>query len=235
VLNVTISTLGLFLDNAVQNGNTQLKGGEGPGKDKPHTITILAQSMGLSADNAGQASASYVGLAKNGHLLDGMELNELGEKQQWLMQPELTGGMLKVYTEAGAKSVTWTPAVEAAAAGANVHSAGSGGERAPREQELGPVWLKTTFDAPTGWDPNGKFPLAMDLGAATKGHLYVNGFDCGKYWIRDGTAKQAQRYYQIPQDVIKQRGNLLVLFEEIAVFQYNGLRVVAPDTVPISA
>ena len=48
MLNITISTLGLFLDNAVQNGNTQLKGGEGPGKDKPHTITILAQSMGLS-------------------------------------------------------------------------------------------------------------------------------------------------------------------------------------------
>ena len=90
------------------------------------------------------------------------------------------------------------------------------------------MWAKTKFDAPAEWDPQGVTPLAIDLTGASKGHLYVNGFDCGKYWLRGGSAAEAQRFYQLPQDKVVQKGNLLVLFEEIGIANYTALRVVAP-------
>ena len=86
-------------------------------------------------------------------------------------------------------------------------------------------WLQSTFDVPAEYferDPAASSPLAplaIDLTGARKGHLYLNGFDCGKYWYDKGKGGNhtMQRYYQLPPDYIVRRGNRLVLFEEFAL------------------
>eukprot|EP01043_Picozoa_sp_COSAG02_P085997 COSAG02_NODE_23539_length_715_cov_1.667208_1_plen_55_part_10 len=48
-----------------------------------------------------------------------------------------------------------------------------------------------------------------------KGHLYINGFDCGRLWY--GTKPHlVQRFYQLPPDHLRPSGNVLVLFDELA-------------------
>jgi hypothetical protein len=87
----------------------------------------------------------------------------------------------------------------------------------PTLPEAKPTWLRTTFDLPPGIAP-ADLPVALDLGAATgerKGHLFINGFDCGRFWY--GKAPYTvQRFYQLPPDHLKPTGNVLVLFDELA-------------------
>ena len=70
-----------------------------------------------------------------------------------------------------------------------------------------------------------------------KGVAYVNGFDIGRYWLEAGTCsgtcappvkaghcymhwkgcgKPTQTLYHVPNEVLKPKGNLVVLFEETA-------------------
>ena len=120
----------------------------------------------------------------------------------WQMQVGLLGEALHVPTEAGAAMVPWQPVVGAAAV-----------DRI--------TWLKAVFDAPADWaSPEA---LALDLAGGGKGHVYVNGFDCGRYWVRDPVLST---YYQLPPDNLKPKGNLLVLFEELGVADLSKVRVV---------
>ena len=94
----------------------------------------------------------------------------------------------------------------------------TGAARAPPPpSQAKPVWLRTTFDLPTGFPATG-LPLALDLGEDVvierKGHLYVNGFDCGRFWY--GTKHMTERFYQLPPDYLKAKDNVLMLFDEIA-------------------
>jgi hypothetical protein len=86
-------------------------------------------------------------------------------------------------------------------------------------------WWKATFDRPAGDEP-----LALDLGAMTKGIAWINGKCIGRYWlvagtgetdpwlmppvVNDRTGKPTQRYYHVPAEWLKPTDNLLVLFEE---------------------
>ena len=83
------------------------------------------------------------------------------------------------------------------------------------------TWLKAHFDAPSDW--SSPEALAVDLTGATKGHVYVNGFDAGRYWVRNPVIST---YYQLPPDNLKPTGNLLVLWEEIGVEDISKIRVV---------
>ena len=65
--------------------------------------------------------------------------------------------------------------------------------------------------------------MALDLTGATKGHVYINGFDAGRYWVRDPVIST---YYQLPPDNLKPTGNLLVLFEEVGAPGLSTVRVV---------
>ncbi|HWI66108.1 MAG TPA: beta-galactosidase [Symbiobacteriaceae bacterium] len=86
-------------------------------------------------------------------------------------------------------------------------------------------WLRAAFDRPAG-----DAPLALDLGAMTKGLAWINGHCIGRYWTAvgvgqtepwlkppvedDWVGQPTQRYYHVPADWLKPEGNLLVLFEE---------------------
>ena len=53
---------------------------------------------------------------------------------------------------------------------------------------------------------------ALDLTGAGKGHIYINGFDAGRYWVRNPVLST---YYQLPPDNLLHKGNQLVLWEEM--------------------
>ena len=74
----------------------------------------------------------------------------------------------------------------------------------------GLTWVSFRFDAPSDWaSPE---PLALDLTGAGKGHIYINGFDAGRYWVRNPVLST---YYQLPPDNLLHKGNQLVLWEEL--------------------
>lgn len=124
----------------------------------------------------------------------------------WEMQVGLLGEALGLPTEDGSGKVTW----------GSLSGKTTGGL----------TWLKTTFDAPSDW--SSPEALAVDLTGATKGHIYINGFDAGRYWVRDPVLST---FYQLPPDNLKLTGNLLVLWEEIGVTDASTIRVVQRSSV----
>ena len=89
---------------------------------------------------------------------------------------------------------------------------------APAPAPVGPIiappagWLQATFAAPAGWPS--AHPLAIDMRGSNKGHIYLNGFDCGRYWYDPQIDHSMQRFYQLPPDYIVAGVNRIVLFEE---------------------
>ena len=86
----------------------------------------------------------------------------------------LLGEALEVIAAVGNATVPWTDCISDYAEGA----AGNGSV-ATKGKVGGLMWLKTTFDAPADWAA--PEVLALDLTSATKGHVYINGFDAGRY------------------------------------------------------
>ena len=140
-----------------------------------------------------------------------------------MMQVGLLGEALQLPTKEGAEKVPWS---SFSPDPPKLQSSGNSTRRqAQGQQTAGSVgaltWLKASFDAPLDW--SSPEALAVDLTGATKGHLYVNGFDAGRYWVRDPVIST---YYQLPPDNLKQTGNLLVLWEEVGVKDVSTIRVV---------
>ena len=129
------------------------------------------------------------------------------------MQVGLLGEALRVPTAEGSAKVPWTTPQPAGADEA---------EAATWSTAVGALtWLKAEFDAPADWQS--PEALAVDLTGATKGHVFINGFDAGRYWVRDPVIST---YYQLPPDNLKAKGNLLVLWEEIGIADTSTIRVV---------
>jgi len=55
--------------------------------------------------------------------------------------------------------------------------------------------------------------------------MYLNGVNLGRYWLTKITDTYVQRYYFIPQSLLKDTGNMLTLLEE--------LRAPAPGNVKL--
>jgi hypothetical protein len=131
------------------------------------------------------------------------------------MQVGLLGEALQLPTEEGSAKVPWSI----------LNDTGNGTDNSTQRQgrhDVGALtWLKAYFDAPANW--SSPEALAVDLTGATKGHLFVNGFDAGRYWVRNPVIST---YYQLPPDNLKSRGNLLVLWEEVGVENISKIRVV---------
>ena len=114
-----------------------------------------------------------------------------------------------------------------APAGVAASFVGASRTTAPGPAPVGPViappagWYQATFTAPDGW-PSAQ-PLAIDMRGANKGHIYLNGFDCGRYWYDPEIAHSMQHMYQLPPDYIVKGKNRIVLFEEREL--YNGFFV----------
>lgn len=148
------------------------------------------------------------------HAEGGLQLAGNDVPGPWKMQVGLLGEALQLPTEAGSAKVQWS-----SLGPDNTSSTPQQGSNAASVGAL--TWLKASFDAPADW--SSPEALAVDLTGATKGHVYINGFDAGRYWVRDPVIST---YYQLPPDNLKPKDNLLVLWEEIAVTDVSTIRVV---------
>lgn len=188
------------LDNQGHNGadaatKLQLPASLAPGA---HTLELLSAGLGISADEA-SATVALGGVTGQLGLASLLVTNSTMGDGQWRMQAGLLGESLAV--PAHPEAVRWTAA--------------------RREAVAGLTWLRATFDAPSTW--RSPEALAVDLSGCSKGHLFINGFDAGRFWIRD---PQLSTLYQLPPDHIKPGPNTLVLWEELGVQNLTAVRVV---------
>ncbi|KAM7264817.1 hypothetical protein ACFE04_002500 [Oxalis oulophora] len=103
------------------------------------------------------------------------------------------GESKKIFTEEGTKKVKWT----------KIHGIGN----------LSPLtWYRAYFDMPEGKDP-----LALDMGTMAKGLIWINGQCIGRYWVSYKTplGRPSQAVYHMPRAFLKPKDNLLVILEEI--------------------
>lgn len=76
----------------------------------------------------------------------------------------------------------------------------------------GPAWWRCEFTPPPG-----AVPLVLELDGMTKGQIYVNGRNLGRYFVacRDGTRVPPQSSYLIPESWVQPgQPNDLLLFDE---------------------
>ena len=168
------------------------------------------------------------------------DLTLAGWASAWVLPGEEKG----YYTPAGAATAPWAP-VDA-----------SGGA-APTS------WFRATFDLPPPPPASGgpayppgappQLAYAMDLLGATKGVLYVNGVNLGRYNLELGQCSgpcappqhgsycyihwhncglPTQRFYHVPSSLLVEKDNLVVLFEETALVPVPGQGPVAPSPPP---
>jgi len=192
-------------------------------------LDILVSAMGLSTS---PSPTSCKGIQ---HVASGStDLTKLGWTSHWVFAGEAE----QVYTPAGAVKAAWQPV--GADGGTEVLS-----------------WFKSAFDlAPPPSPPRGNPPqvaYALDLLGATKGVVWLNGVNLGRYNLELGVCSgpcappvhggvcyifwhncglPTQRYYHVPTSILKPTGNLVVLFEETATVPVAGSGPVAPSPPP---
>ncbi|KAL1214573.1 Beta-galactosidase 16 [Cardamine amara subsp. amara] len=126
----------------------------------------------------------------------------------WGYQVGLQGEKFHVYTENGAAKVQW---------------------KHYRDSQSQPLtWYKASFDTPEGKDP-----VALNLGSMGKGAAWVNGQSIGRYWVSFHTSKgsPSQIWYHIPRSFLKASRNLLVILEEEREGNPLGITI---DTVSVT-
>ncbi|MEZ6318316.1 MAG: beta-galactosidase [Phycisphaerales bacterium] len=75
-----------------------------------------------------------------------------------------------------------------------------------------PCWWRTTFDATI----SAEAPIALDLSGMTKGQVFLNGHNLGRYFVQtqDGTKVPPVTKMLLPAPWLKEQRNELVLFDE---------------------
>jgi hypothetical protein len=200
-------------------------------------LYILVSAMGLSTSPRPGSCKGLTAVAAGKR-----DLTLAGWASAWVLPGEEKG----YYTPAGAAAAPWAP-VDA-----------SGGA-APTS------WFRATFDLPPPPPPaaggGAAYPpgappqlaYAVDLLGATKGVLYVNGVNLGRYNLELGKCSGScappqhgdycyihwkncglptQRWYHVPTSLLAESGNLVVLFEETATVPEAGQGPVAPSPPP---
>ena len=196
-------------------------------------LTILSGSLGIhnGINNDQPASAQeHKGIVGN-VTLAGVDITGSG----WTHHPFLAGEVLGVYTLAGGSSVAWTPVP---GDGVNVPL----------------TWFRTTFPAPSDQLQGS---ILVNMTGTTRGHMYLNGFDLGRYvvlvvstllaifdsgawsfnsyWTIEQDGVPVQQYYYIPRDLLLAT-NTLVLAEEVGAPSITSLSIVLSTmVVPDSA
>ena len=167
-----------------------------------HVLELLSAGLGISADEASARIAEGGVTGTLGLATLVVSNASFGSSTRWRMQTGLLGEAISVPTGVNATGKAVWSVVTAPAVGAL-------------------TWLQAEFDAPADW--RSPEALAADLTGCGKGHLFINGFDAGRFWIRD---PQLSTVYQLPPDHIKPTGNRLVLWEEMGAANISAVRVV---------
>ena len=168
-----------------------------------HELAILSVSLGIIT-HLEPTTFNFRGIVRGVQFAGKNITNGL-----WLHQPGLVGEKLEVFTESGAKAVTWSSHV-------------------PTATPL--TWYMARFDAPP--PPSQKQSLLLDLGGMTRGHVYVNGFDLGRYWLAEVDGKPVQQFYLLPYSLLVEKGNLLVVFDELGIGDPHKTSVVYSQISP---
>ncbi|KAL2937117.1 Beta-galactosidase 14 [Bienertia sinuspersici] len=157
-------------------------------KEGLNNISILGSTVGLP-DSGSYMERRFTGLRT-------VEILGLGTGNLditfngWHHRVGLEGEILQYFTEEGAKKAKWTPA------------------KGPGKPL---TWYKAYFD-----EPEGDGPLTIRLENMTKGVVWVNGQNLGRYWSSYLTVMQAssQNEYHLPRSFLKPKDNLLVILDE---------------------
>ncbi|KAL7118537.1 hypothetical protein ACP275_02G008400 [Erythranthe tilingii] len=152
-------------------------------------ITLLGMTVGLPNSGA-YMEKRFAG--PRAVTLEGLMSGTLDiTRNHWGQQVGVNGENMKIFTEEGSKKVKWSPLSETPS----------------------PVtWYKAYFDAPEGNDP-----VALRMMSMAKGMVWVNGLNIGRYWVSylSPLGKPTQEEYHIPRAYLKEKDNLVVVFEEI--------------------
>jgi hypothetical protein len=225
------------------------------------TLFIFISAMGLSTSPSPKSCKGLTSVAA-----DKQDLTLLGWNSSWVLPGEARG----YYTPQGAAAAPWAPVEPSggtaptswfralfdlppaatgnstAATGSTLPGSGSGNAQQQQQQQ------QQRYSYPPSAPP--QLAYALDLTGATKGVLYVNGVNLGRYNLQAGQCAGScappqhgsycyihwrncgaptQRYYHVPTALLQERGNLVVLFEETATVPVAGQGPVAPSPPPV--
>jgi hypothetical protein len=194
-----------------------------PASPNVRRMDVLSVAMGLYNGDVGPHSSKGIQNITVGNNQHNTTYTDFST--QWM----LLGEELQVYTLEGSKRVDWQPV-----AGAK-----------PITMEDSLIWFQGRFEIPkellpfVGKGQPNQTALVANLSGMQKGVVYVNGFNIGRYWLTPGTCdgggdcapphhgphcyihwkgcgKPTQHLYHIPFEVLRERDNVLTLFEETA-------------------
>ena len=169
-----------------------------------HNLSIVSISMGIG--NANTLHSKGI----TGDIL----YNEVSLRRNgWRMYPGTRGETLQIYRAAYRDSVPW--------------------QAVPNNLTPKPLqWYASTFNLPARTNMDFvKYPILVDCKGLGRGRIYVNGFDVGRYWMRQYNQSYVQQYYFIPPEYIFPTDNYLVVLEELGVESLDTVRIVQASVV----
>ena len=165
---------------------------------KTHQLTLLSVSLGVNTHtDPGQFDLKGI---TGDVVLGGANITS----GKWVHRAALTGELLKAYTVDGSSNVHW-----------NYNYTEYTGRPL--------VWYQHTFPTPQVPPDHS---LLLDLVGMQRGYLYLNGLNLGRYWLTQVNGVYVQRYYYLPQSLLRYTGNFLVLGEEIGALAPENVRLV---------
>ena len=165
-----------------------------------YRFDILSVCLGNDNFNIGYSNFEYKGIVGK-VVIDGQVLTN----GDWKHQKGLYGENSQIFTEQGSKTVEWNPQWTSAI-------------------NKSTTWFQTHFDLDklARQDLNAN-PVLINALGLNRGHVYVNGYDLGMYWLilsdckqdENGCGPPSQQYYHMPPDWLMPKNNLLTVFEEL--------------------
>ena len=159
-------------------------------------LTILSVSFGIP-NSGGTGYIAHKGII--GDLSFSPELVKVG---RWVHRGGLYGEALKIYDPYSSSNVSWT-------------------DKAPTAQPL--TWYKTKFKTPPAMKG---MSLYLDMQSMSRGHIYINAFSLGRYWLKKYNNEFVQRYYYVPQDILEVDTNVIVVVDETGEGNPNKINLV---------
>ena len=147
-------------------------------------MTILSISLGVTTHTA-PGDHDMKGIIGNVQL-------QYDTLRDWRMQVGLVGEKMELYTKEGAGKVEW-----------------NSDWKFYKDVKL--VWYRAIFDGVMVPEGNS---LLLDMNGMSRGVMYINGFNLGRYWMTKVEGEYVQQYYYVPPSLLQQKDNLLVVFEE---------------------
>jgi hypothetical protein len=177
-----------------------------------HSLWIVSESFGYPNDMPSFSSPKPRGISGS-IAINGQSI----AADTWTVRSDTVGNELQVWSANGAELVQWT----------------AGASTSPL------TWLQTTFTSPV---LSVNESLLVNVTGLGRGHLFVNGFDLGRYWTilrNDGSGRPTQALYPIPFDLLNQGGsNRLVVGETLGATNPAQVSIVllslaaGPSSVP---